>query len=229
MWAKNTSSCQTNLSPLFLLIFRFFPSWVWILTGTGDKLFNSARKEIELCTWGKDVSRINFVTPRCVNSATSQIIIIDCIYHFIYTFWSCCFSFNFRSFQVIVVYIFQADAIPTAYGVVKRENTPKIDFSVRKELSFMLNVSFDHDASICDISFHTQSIKFSPVSSNYGSSPNFRPVRLTTSLLNSKCPNKGSWREFKVTQILITNHNEVKYLQATMNVHKKWNLFTTLN
>ena len=158
MWAKNTSSCQTNLSPLFLLIFRFSPSWVWILTSTGDKLFNSARKEIELCTWGKDVSRINFVTPRCVNSATSQIIIIDCIYHFIYTFWSCCFSFNFRSFQVIVAYIFQGDAIPTAYGVVKRENTPKIDFSVRKEISFMFNVSFEHDASICVISFHTQSL-----------------------------------------------------------------------
>ena len=57
-----------------------------------------------------------------------------------------------------MAYIFQADAIPTAYGVVKRENTPKIDFSVRKELSFMLNVRFDHDASICDISFHTHSI-----------------------------------------------------------------------
>lgn len=25
---------------------------------------------------------------------------------------------------------------------------------------------------------------------------------------------KGSWREFEVTQILITNHNEMKYLQT---------------
>ena len=57
-----------------------------------------------------------------------------------------------------MAYIFQADAIPTVYGVVKKENTPKIDFSVRKELSFMFNVCFEHDASICDISFHTQSI-----------------------------------------------------------------------
>ena len=60
-----------------------------------------------------------------------------------------------------MAYIFQADAIPTACGIVKKENKPKIDFSVRKELSFTINACFEQGAPICDISFHTSSIKFS--------------------------------------------------------------------